>query len=153
MTRVVRTVLIPAIIAAAVIPVRADSTPRIQGVVSGVELCPQAWCGAAIFAGIFSGQVGFNRHALGTVAVAVHHEPLPAEPGECAEITDGAWGMWVGLRRIVGSPAGALCDNGDNTFSVSVHLTIDQGGSGDLQFDGILDHNVFPPTIQGTMSQ
>ncbi len=42
-----------------------------------MELCEQAVCGSAIFVAIFSGQVGFNPHALGTIAVSVTHNPLP----------------------------------------------------------------------------
>ena len=83
--------------------VRADSTPIIQGAVSGLEICQLTTCGSAIFVGFFTGQVGFNTKALGTIAVAVQHNELPDSLGECADITGGEWVMWVGLRRLHGS--------------------------------------------------
>ena len=133
--------------------VQADSTPIIRGGVSGLELCPQSVCGSAIFVGVFSGQVGWNTRALGTVAVAVQHNPLPVGAGECTAITGGEWAMWVGLRKFGGSTTGELCDNGDNTFAVTVNMELESGGTGDTVFHGTLDHNVFPPTIRGVITQ
>jgi hypothetical protein len=133
--------------------VRADSIPVIRGQVSGLELCPQSLCGAAVFVGAFKGQVGFFRNTLGTIGVAVNHGPLPEVAGGCTPIPNGVWVMFAGLRRIEGLAAGGLCYNGDNTYSVSVGMLITSGGAGTLQFDGTLDHNVFPPTIQGTIDQ
>jgi hypothetical protein len=130
----------------------AASLPVVRGVVSGVELCEQAVCGSAVFVGLFDGQVGWNRWARGIVAVGVNHEPLPA-PGEYAAITGGEWALWVGLRRLGGSVSGSLFNNGDNTFTVTTVLTLESGGLGTIVFTGLLDHNVFPPTISGVMSQ
>jgi len=131
---------------------RAASVPFVQGDVSGIELCPQFICGAAIFVGAFDGQVGWNRWAFGTVAVAVTHDPLPA-PGACAAITGGVWEMRVGLRRISGFVQGQLCANFDNTFDVETVLTIVSGGFGQIEFLGLLDHNFLIPRISGTMTQ
>jgi len=131
---------------------RAASWPQVQGRVSGLELCPQSICGAAVFVGIYQGQFGWNRHALGVVAVAVNHTPLP-EPGGTAIITGGLWNMRVGLRQLSGPVEGFLVNNGDETFAVITELTIASGGIGSIAFEGILDHNVFPPTIKGLMSQ
>jgi hypothetical protein len=39
------------------------SRPTIEGEISGVELCPQVVCGAAIFTGTFQGEVGNDLHA------------------------------------------------------------------------------------------
>jgi hypothetical protein len=131
---------------------RAASVPYVEGDVSGIELCPQFICGAAIFVGAFDGQVGWNRWTLGTVAVAVTHEPLPA-PGDCAAITGGVWELRAGRRRISGVVQGQLCANFDNTFDVQTLLTILSGGSGQIEFFGLLDHNFLIPRISGTMTQ
>ena len=133
--------------------VRADSTPIIQGAVSGLEICQLTTCGSAVFIGVFTGQVGFNTKALGTIAVAVKHNELPDSEGECSDITGGEWVMWVGLRRLHGSTIGKLCFNPNNTFSVMVTMGLDFPGSGDATFYGTLDHNVFPPTIKGFIAQ
>src|SRR5262245_12807234 len=69
--------------------VRADSLPVIQGTVSGLELCPQSVCGAAIFVGVFRGRVGTSP-SIGTVSVLVKHNPLPP-PDMTADITGGLW--------------------------------------------------------------
>jgi hypothetical protein len=37
----------------------------------------------------------------------------------------------------------------DNTFTTRAFLAILSGGSGIVTFEGLLDHNVFPPTIAG----
>jgi len=44
-------------------------------------------------------------------------------------------------------------DNGGNTFTVDMTMVLLRGGVGTLQFTGLLNHNVFPPTIIGTISQ
>jgi hypothetical protein len=131
---------------------RAVSTPVVQGVVSGLELCEQAVCGSAVFVGAFFGQVGFNPRALGLIAVAVNHDPLPA-PGFCAEITGGRWEMWVGFRKLGGGVSGLLCATPQNTFVVHTVLSVESGGSGQIAFEGLLDHNVFPPTVKGALLQ
>jgi hypothetical protein len=52
------------------------SSPVILGEVSGVELCAQSGCDAAIFTGTCDCRVG-NRRAPGFFWVAVQHDPLP----------------------------------------------------------------------------
>jgi hypothetical protein len=150
MKRTSAVLLLSCVLGAGVIPVRADTTPVIQGVVSGLELCPQSICTAAVFVGVFQGQVGFVRHALGLIGVAVHHEALPTVTNACADITDGVWELRVGLRRFGGGTVGELCYNGDNTYDVSVAMSL---GGGVMHFSGVLDHNVFPPTIKGAITQ
>ena len=153
MKRVLRAIVLLSFVVVGAGSVRADSTPKIQGVVSGLELCPQAWCGVAIFAGVFQGQVGFNHNALGLISVAVNHEDLPFVPNVCSNITDGSWTLRVGLRRFAGSATGLLCSNGDNTWDVHVTMEFESGGSGDATFHGTLNHIEFPPTIQGVIVQ
>ena len=135
--------------------VRADSNPAIAGLVSGIELCPQSICGAAIFVGVFSGQVGANPRAIGTMAVAIKHEDLP-ELGHVADITGGVWRIrLLSGRTFVGSVTGGVLANpyGDNTYQVRVEMQVDGGGSGSFSFAGLLSHNDFPPTIVGALSQ
>ena len=133
-------------------PVQAASNPLIHVKVFGIELCPQFICGAAIFSGFVGGQVGTNPAAFGTFAVAILHDPLPQL--QLADITGGVFEIRVGLRRIRGEvSSGTLINNGDNTFTVLAVLTITHGGFGTMNFAGILNHNVFPPTIIGAISQ
>ena len=95
-------------IAVSSVTVRASSWPIISGQVSGIELCPQAWCGVAVFTGVFKGQVGFFP-AIGTIAVAVHHGPLPVVEDACTPIPDGVWTLKTLLRKFEGVAAGELC--------------------------------------------
>ena len=132
----------------------AASVPVINVGAFGIELCPQSICGAAIFTGLLQGQVGANGHALGTFVAALTHDPLP-DPYQPAELTGGVFEFRFGLRRIRGVvlPGGTLFNNGDNTFTVDATLFITSGGVGTLHFQGLLNHNTFPPTIVGTVSQ
>jgi len=142
------------VLAVGSIPVQASSVPRIQGRVAGIELCPQSLCGAAVFVGLFRGQVGANPFAIGSMAVAVNHDPLPDVEDEAA-ITGGLWQLQLlNGRRFVGAvTGGSLFNNGDNTYHVSVNMLLTSGGTGTLSFEGTLSHNVFPPTINGIISQ
>jgi hypothetical protein len=86
------------------------------------------------------------------MAAALKHEPLPEQPGQCSAITGGAWELRAGLRRFRGvATGGTLRNNGNNTFTVSAVFLITSGGSGQIHFTGLLDHNVFPPTIIGVI--
>ena len=135
------------------VPAAAASMPIINVKTAGIELCPQSICGVAIFTGVLYGQVGANPAAVGTFGVAVTHEPLPAED-EFAPITGGVFELRVGLRQIRGFVAGGtLLNNGDNTFTVDALLVITSGGRGSVVYHGLLNHNVFPPTVIGTITQ
>ncbi len=142
------------LVLAGTIPVQASSVPVIRGEVSGLELCPQSICGAAIFTGLFGGQVGANPFAFGIVSVAATHEPLP-DPDETADITGGVWSLrLLNGRRFTGVvTGGTLLNNGDDTFAVRVQMLLVTGGSGQLHFQGTLSHQVFPPTLIGGISQ
>jgi hypothetical protein len=135
-------------------PADAASIPIINVNTFGIELCPQSICNAAIFTGLIHGQVGANNGALGTFAAALTHAPLP-EPGDTAALTGGVVEFRVGLRRIrcVVLPGGTLLNNGNNTFTVDATLFIISGGIGTLHFNGLLNHNTFPPTISGPVTQ
>ena len=104
-------------IAISSVTVRASSWPVISGQVSGIELCPQAWCGVAVFTGVFKGQVGFfpntDRHHRGRGApwTAAGGPRTPAR-----RFPDGVWTLQTLLRKFEGVAAGELCYNGDNTL-------------------------------------
>ena len=135
------------------VPARAASTPVINVATYGIELCPQSICGAAIFTGFLVGQVGSRTNAAGTFVVAVTHQDLPA-PFETSAITGGSFQLQIGFRTISGVVSGGtLFNNGDNTFTVDATLTILSGGSGTLHYRGLLNHNVFPPTVIGPLTQ
>jgi hypothetical protein len=149
--------LYPAILVAtlllATLPVAADSVPVIEGSIAGVEFCPQSICGSAIFAGQFTGLVN-GRSERGVFLGAITHDPLP-EAGDSAFITGGLWLIRTPRRALSGYvlPVGTLTNNGNNTFTVEMTMVLLRGGVGTLQFTGLLNHNVFPPTIIGTVSQ
>jgi hypothetical protein len=152
MRRSVASLVILALMLSAV-PARAASTPVVNVMTYGVELCPQSICGAAIFTGVLYGRVGSKPLALGTFIVAVTHDELP-QPFESAAVTGGGFELAVGLQRIKGVVSGGtLFNNGDNTFTVDATLTIVAGGSGTLHYRGLLNHNVFPPTVIGPLTQ
>ena len=48
---------------------------------------------------------------------------------------------------------GTILNNGNNTFTIDVTLEVKKGGSGRIDFLGTLDHNAFPPTLEGTLTQ
>ncbi|HTM25477.1 MAG TPA: hypothetical protein VL225_09815 [Vicinamibacterales bacterium] len=138
------------LLAAGARPAAAAAIPVIDASAFGVELCAQSMCGSAIFVGVIEGRVGANPAALGTFAVSVNHDPLPA-PFEESAITGGVFDIRVGLRTIRGVvTGGTLVNLGNNTFHVTMTLTANGGGV--LTFDGILNHNVFPPTIAGRIT-
>jgi hypothetical protein len=135
------------------LPVAADSIPVIEGDIDGIELCPQSICGAAFFIGQFAGHVNALPRQ-GVFLGAITHQPLP-EPDETSFITGGTWLIRIPFRTFRGVvlPGGTLTNNGDNTFTVAITMLITQGGTGTLNFTGTLSHEVFPPTIVGTLSQ
>src|SRR5439155_21380764 len=103
-------------------PALAVSTPTINAVTSGIELCPQSVCGAAIFPGVLKGQVGSNLNALGLFAVTVTHEPLP-DPFQSAAIPGGLLQFQVGLRQSKrGVLWGTPFNNADNAFTARAGL-------------------------------
>ena len=142
------------LVLAGTIPVQASSIPFIRGEVSTLELCEQSVCGAAIFTGLFLGQVGGNPFSIGVISVAAKHDDLP-DPDKTADITGGVWSLrLLNGRRFTGSVTdGSLFNNGNDTFDVRVEMEILSGGSGQLRFHGTLSHQVFPPTLIGGITQ
>lgn len=139
----------------AVTPIRAASDPSITGTISGVELCPQSICGEAVFSGSFAGRVD-HRPTSGVFWVGVTHDDLPTTVNGQAAITGGTWMIRTRTNVFAGTIAsngGTITYNGGNTFTISLTMDLATGGSGTLSFTGLLDHNPFPPTIVGTISQ
>jgi hypothetical protein len=128
------------------------SQPIVNGHLEGVELCAQFQCGVAVFVGQFKGQVN-NQRGKGGFLVLVKHESLPA-PGQSASITGGEWNLRAGVNLFQGDVVkGTIANNGNNTFTLTVTLQVAEGGSGEIIFTGILDHNDFPPTVEGDLVQ
>jgi hypothetical protein len=129
------------------------SQPMLNGHLEGVELCAQFQCGVAVFVGQFKGQVN-NQRAKGGFLVLVNHKSLPAFGEPAADITGGEWNLRAGVNLLQGDVAqGNIVNNGNNTFTIKVVLQIAEGGSGEIVFTGILDHNDFPPTVEGDLTQ
>lgn len=146
-------VVFAAIIAS--VPLVAASTPQISGTVSGIELCEQALCGEAVFAGGFAGKID-HRKATGVFWTGITHDPLQETDGGVTQITGGTWMIRTKTAVFTGvvQPGGTLTyDLETNTFAVTLTMIVLDGGVGTLQFNGTLDHSVFPPTITGVISQ
>ena len=160
MRRTVTYLAIVVMVLAGIRPAQAASNPVINVGTAGIELCPQFICGAAIFTGFLQGQVGSNNNAFGTFIAALTHDPLPPPLGTAA-LTGGVFELRVGLRRIRGivlpfdpvTNTGTLFNTGQNTYVVNAVLLITSGGSGTVNYHGLLNHNTFPPTIVGTITQ
>lgn len=127
------------------VPPVAASSPPINGIVSLVELCTQDVCGAAIFAGSFTGTVG-NKPATGFVTVAVTFTSLPGT------ITGRDWSLQAAGHRFRGTVASGTIAGPGPVFTINAVLTVTQGGSGNLAFVGALDHTQFPPRVTGTIT-
>jgi hypothetical protein len=128
------------------------SQPVLSGHLEGVELCAQFQCGVAVFVGQFKGQVN-NERGKGGFLVLVNHGPLPP-PGQSASVTGGEWSLRAGANLLQGDVvAGTIANNRNNTFTINVVLQLAEGGTGEIVFTGILDHNDFPPTVEGDLAQ
>jgi hypothetical protein len=128
------------------------SQPVLNGHLEGVELCAQFQCGVAVFVGQFKGQVNNNR-GKGGFLVLVNHQSLPAS-GQTASITGGEWSLRAGVNLLQGDVLqGTIMNNSNNTFTLTARLQVAEGGSGEIIFTGILDHNDFPPTVEGDLAQ
>ena len=128
------------------------SNPAITGEISGVELCPQFVCDAAIFQGTCDCTVN-DRHTIGFYWISVKHDPLPA-PLQSSAILSGKWTLTTLRGNFSGSVLdGTITNNGDNTYTVIARLRLKKRGSGDVIVSGVLDHTEFPPTYEGELIQ
>jgi len=131
------------------------SSPAIVGEISGVELCPESVCDAAIFTGTCDCIVK-QRHTVGFFWVALQHDPLP-NPLESSAILGGKWTLTTLSGNFSGKVLdGTIVNNNDNTFTVTARLRLQKGGKGDVIVSGVLDHSDFPPsppTFEGELTQ
>jgi hypothetical protein len=128
------------------------SSPEIVGEVSGVELCPQFACGAAIFTGTCDCTVN-GRHTVGFFWVAVQHDPLP-ESFASSLIFAGKWNLSTLRGKFSGNVLGGnIFNKNDNSFTITATLRLEKGGTGDVVVTGLLDHKEFPPTFEGELGQ
>ncbi|MEX2228926.1 MAG: hypothetical protein WEB13_04730 [Dehalococcoidia bacterium] len=152
------TVLTPAAFAAAP-PATSAAPAGLSGEAFGIELCPQAVCGAATFIGYFRGDVD-GRAAAGWWTIATRHDALPDAgavlPSDGRIVTGGRWSLSMGGDRSAGAvTGGSIANNGDDTFAVTVALGPAVGrkdGGLSLAFTGTLDHRTFPFTARGTIT-
>jgi len=134
-------------------PLFAQET-SLSGALSGRELCEQAVCGSAIFVAAFAGQID-HRPALGLAIGAIRHTALPTAQGECATIVGGSWSINTLRRNLSGSVefGGSVCYIDGIKYMVSLTMDIDQGGDGKADLTVVLDHQPFPPTVKGGITQ
>jgi hypothetical protein len=144
-----------ALVVSAAASLSADpETTSLRGLVSGRELCEQAVCGSAIFAAGFAGEID-GRSAVGLAIGSIVHTTLPQAVGECATILGGRWSINTLRRTLSGDVAagGHVCYVDGVKYLVQMTMNISQGGNGAAQFNAVLDHGPFPPTIKGAIGQ
>lgn len=134
-------------------PLFAQET-SLSGALSGRELCEQAVCGSAIFVAAFAGQID-HRPALGLAIGAIRHTALPTASSPCATIVGGSWSINTLRRNLSGSVefGGTVCYIDGIRYKVSLTMDIEQGGDGNAQLEVTLDHEPFPPTVKGGITQ
>jgi hypothetical protein len=131
----------------------AHSQTSLNGFVSGVELCEQEVCGAAIFVAGFAGEIA-DRPAVGLAIGGINHHPLPTDIGHTVLITRGRWSIRALRRTLEGEvTVGTLTKTSDTQFYVVMEMEITGGGTGTATYTAILDHGPFPPTIKGVITQ
>jgi hypothetical protein len=127
------------------------SNPVIVGGISGVEICVQSLCEAAVFTGTCDCRVGHLR-TPGFFWVSVQHGPLPGSGS--SDIFDGKWTLSTLWGSFSGKVIeGKIVNNGNNIFKVTARLRLEKGGAGDVIVTGDLDHNDLPPTYEGDLVQ
>jgi hypothetical protein len=134
------------VVSLSTLPLAAATT--VVGHVAGRELCPQSICGAAVFVGDFVGEIN-SRRARGTFGAGINYtDPLPTVEHDTTPITGGTFVIYTRRATVSGAvTSGEIEALAGNIFQISLTMAIDGGGT--QAFVGILDHNVFPPTIVG----
>lgn len=141
------TILLTVVLVVSLSTLLAAAT-TVVGHVAGRELCPQSICGAAVFVGDFVGQIN-SRPARGIFGAGINYtEPLPTLVNDTTPITGGTFVIYIRRATVSGAvTSGEIEALAGNMFQISLTMAIDGGGT--QAFVGILDHNVFPPTIVG----
>lgn len=125
----------------------------VNGLASGLELCPQFICGIAIFTGVFHGQIGNYSNATGIVSVALNHTDLPTLGSPPATITGGVWLLQSFPKGFAGAVLGgriSIKGNDDKLFDVQILLRASDGRT--VFFDGTLNHHPLIPTVTGSFT-
>ena len=90
------------------------SNPVIVGEISGVEICVQSLCEAAVFTGTCDCRID-NRPTPGFFWVSVQHDPL--DTSNPSAIIDGKWTLTTLRGSFSGKVIGGTITNiGDNEF-------------------------------------
>jgi hypothetical protein len=136
------------------------ASPRVNGTIAGIEICPQSVCGAAVFLFDFRGELN-DRPARGFGWFAIVHQDLPA-PDAKSDILYGTGVLTIGLHRLeIGVIGGHLYGAelidmvGSDVFGVDAGLVIwNRRGQWRLHVfeNGLLDHETLIPTIEGDVS-
>jgi hypothetical protein len=127
------------------------SNPVIIGEISGLEICVQSLCEAAVFTGTCDCRVD-NRATPGFFWVSVQHDPL--DTSNPATSFDGKWTLTTLRGNFSGKVIGGTIANvGKNIFRVEARLRLKKGGAGDVVVIGDLDHNDLPITFEGDLVQ
>lgn len=136
------------------------AAPQLDGHVSGIELAPQSLLGAALFVFDYHGFVN-GKFRKGWGWMAVTHEDLPTDLYASSDITGGFGEIYIGFRRFdVEVNEGTLTlvdDHGtaafDDDFEVLLSADISNffGQTAAHDFEGLLSHEPFPPTIIGDL--
>ena len=128
------------------------SNPAIVGEISGVEICVQSLCDAAVFTGTCHCRVG-NKPTPGFFWVSVQHDPLHTS-SEPSAIFDGKWTLTTLWGNFSGKVIeGTIVNIRKNVFRVTARLRLEKCGAGDVMAVGDLDHNDLPPTFEGDLVQ
>lgn len=147
------------LLALLVLPERSASAgPKLDGKVTGVELCIQSICGQAVFAFDFNGKInGWTRDGSGVVGVN-HQSPLPGEGGTVG-IIGGSGVIFSGWQPFFievkdGTITGATDGDANmvaEKFNVQVNLSIESffGGPEKHCAKILLDHNTLPFEVSG----
>lgn len=142
----------------------APPAPKpLEGVIAGVEVCPQEWeqlCpDGATFFGTLHGKVNGERGS-GVFKVEVMHQSPLSLTGE-TPVLGGSFVVRTTRGEVGGTITGGTLatDDGGETFKVLLTLLVTQPPSTTpLTFKGLLDHSGLkeeipePPTITGRIS-
>jgi hypothetical protein len=146
----------------------AAAPPAFEDVeVGGIELLPQSLFGAALFIFEVDGRID-GRPRSGWGWIAVNHVPLEEIENFETDILGGEGEIWIGLRRYEVHVTGGelvLLDSKDpaifdDLFAVRIEADLCRRAffwtpleCAPHVFEGLLDHEPFPPTIGGVLDE
>jgi hypothetical protein len=132
-------------------PSARASNPVIEGEALGMEVCTQLLCGEAVFVGTFAGMIA-GKAGEGVFMIGAQHDGLP-EAGQSVRLLGGSWNIEINGVIYQGTVlSGRLTNKGDETYRIEAVFDLSEGGTGRLQFHGLLDHNILPPVVKGRLA-